>query len=434
MSFRGLHPLENMVYWMHKYYERCSMEKGETIMQKITFFGDIMIEPPILKAAKRPGGKYDFNPIFAQVKDLLAESDFVVSNLETPMAGKEAEYTKSFYVFNAPDEYADAVKNAGVDLIITANNHVFDRGVEGLKRTVKVLDEKGIPHTGTWADGKDREEAYYFDMNGTKVAVIAYTYGTNWKKGEPLAEGELSGTVNLLRDQKQLTYLKGITPRDTWVDKLTKKWLPSETRGRVRQFFGYYGNWERKDDRLHKEETAPYMAQVQADIKAAKEKADIVIFAPHTGGQFHNDPGEFTKWVVKHGLEAGADAIMASHSHAPQQLEMKGEIPCAWSLGNFSMCPYSSLMVRENMPDYGLAVHMYVEDKKIVKTTFSILKGLQKKGKQLVSWPVDKLYATLTDEKEKAQLEYDVRKTYTIITKTSLEGEVFRKEYEIPEL
>jgi len=390
-----------------------------------------MCEPPILKAAKTAGG-YDFTPMFQQVKPLLAEADLVVSNLETPLAGAAVGYTDEFYVFNAPDSYADAVKDAGVDMIITANNHTFDRGYDGLVRTIQVLDEKGIPHTGSWIEGKDREEAWYTDLDGTRVAVIAYTYATNWKKGTPLAEGPLKGTCNLLRPQTEATYLNGIAPRKTWVDKLMKNCKDKELVGRVRSWFGLYANWVRKDDYFDKEKVAPYLDAMQADIRAAKQKADIVILAPHVGGQFNNDPGEFSKYVMKKGLEAGADAVMASHSHAPQQVELIDGIPCAWSLGNFSMCPYSSLMIRDSLPDYGLAVHLYVEDKKIVRTTFSILKGVQKKGRQLVSWPVDKLYASLTSEKEREDLEYDVRKVYTIITKRNLEGDVFRKEYDLP--
>lgn len=404
-------------------------------MEKITFFGDIMCEPPVLKGAKRFGGKYDFNPIFDHVRELLSESDFVVSNLETPLAGKDASYTDEYYVFNAPDEYADAVKNAGVDLIITANNHVFDRGYDGLVRTIRVLDEKGMSHTGTWEKGANRQEAYYTDINGTKVAVIAYTYSTNWKQGKTLAQGELEGTVNLLRPQTEKTYLPGIAPKKNWVKKLlnfqgTKH---AETVGRVCEFFGYPGNYARKDDLLNKELAAPYIAKMQTDIRAAKEKADIVIFAPHTGGQFHNDPGEFSKFVIKNALKAGADAIMASHSHCPQQIQMVGEIPCAWSLGNFNMDPISSLMVTESLPQYGLAVHMYVENKKIVKTTFSAFKILRKRGRQVEVWPVDKLYLTLND-KDKKDLELEVQKLYSIVTKSGLTEDIIRKEYDIPKL
>ena len=98
-------------------------------------------------------------------------------------------------------------------------------------------------------------------------------------------------------------------------------------------------------------------------------------------------------------------------------------------MGNFSMSPNSSLMVPEALPGYGLAVHLYVEDKKIVKTTFSILKAVEKKRKLLVSWPVDELYAELKSEKEKKQLEQDVAKLLVTITGKQPAGNVIAREY-----
>ena len=86
-------------------------------------------------------------------------------------------------------------------------------------------------------------------------------------------------------------------------------------------------------------------------------------------------------------------------------------------------------MVQERLPAYGLAVHLYVEDKKIVKTTFSILKAVEKKGKLLVSWPVDELYAELKSEKEKKQLEQDVAKLLVTITGKQPAGNVIAREY-----
>ena len=139
---------------------------------RITFVGDIMCELSVLKAAKK-GKTYDFNWCFDGVRDLLKQSDYRICNLETPMAGEKAGYSENFICFNAPDTYADALKNAGFDLVATANNHTFDRGYEGLVSTIKFLDEKGIPHTGTFLPGTPREEAYYFTLGDTKVAVIA---------------------------------------------------------------------------------------------------------------------------------------------------------------------------------------------------------------------------------------------------------------------
>ena len=115
---------------------------------KITFLGDIMIEPPVLKAAKRKGGTYDFRGVFSRAKALLSESDFVVGNLETPLAGAAVGYTDTHLCFNAPDDYVDALIDAGVTLVSTANNHMFDRGYEGMERTVRVLDARRFSEGG----------------------------------------------------------------------------------------------------------------------------------------------------------------------------------------------------------------------------------------------------------------------------------------------
>ena len=403
---------------------------------KITFIGDIMCEPSVLKGAAQKDGRYDFRPMFEKVKGLLGEADYVIGNMEFPMAGEEAGYTHSYYVFNAPDAYADAVKDAGFDLISTVNNHTFDRGMDGLIRTLKVLDERGLGHTGTWAPGTQREEAFYFDVEGTKFAVIAYTYATNYTKSpdDPrcvLAEGEYKGTVNLLRHQQGGTYLPGVYRGEDKVDKLTKKFLDEEQRGRLKMLLGKEGNYARSDDKVAEDAMAPYMAQLQQDIRAAKEKADLVLCYPHMGGQFNTTPGKFSEYVTEKILDAGADAMLASHSHCIQKVQLRGEVPCAFSMGNFSMSPNSSLMVPEALPGYGLAVHLYVEDKKIVKTTFSILKAVEKKGKLLVSWPVDELYAELKSEKEKKQLEQDVAKLLATVTGKKPEGNVIAREYTV---
>ena len=130
-------------------------------------------------------------------------------------------------------------------------------------------------------------------------------------------------------------------------------------------------------------------------------------------------------------LEAGADAVMASHSHMVQKAELRSGVPCAYSLGNFNMSPLSSLAMHENLSEYGLALHLYIEDKKIVKTTFSAILNYEKKGTQVSGYPVDALYAATTDPKEKQRLEKDIMKLYGTVTGKVLTGEIIRKEYEL---
>lgn len=396
---------------------------------KITFTGDIMIEPPVLKNAKQKDGSYDFYPIFAHAQSLLSEADLLIGNLETPLAGEAAGYTDDYYCFNAPDSYADAVKKAGFHMLSTANNHTFDRGFEGAERTIRVLDEKGIGHHGSFFPDGPHPEAWYTEVNGTKIAVIAYTYGTNLGESGKrcLAVGEKANTLNLLRPQTQSSYQPFVYRGDTWVDKVFK-FLDAEKRGWVRKFFGLLPNYPRADDRLDKKIMPPYVARFQEDIRKAKENADLVLFYPHVGGQFNPYPGAFSEYIMDKALEAKPDAILASHAHMVQKAELRDGVPCFFSMGNFNMDPNSSLMVHEVLPDYGLLVHLYVEGGKIEKTTFSIIKAVRKKKGQICAWPVDELYPTL-GAKEKEQLEKDVKQMFRTVTDTELEGDIIRREY-----
>ena len=397
---------------------------------KITFLGDIMCEPPVLRGAARPDGSYDFNYTFDHVRDLIREADYTISNLETPLAGEAATYTgDDFFKFNAPDSYAEAVKAAGVDLISTVNNHTYDRGYAGMYRTLDVLDRIGLAHTGTFRQGQ-REEAFYFTLGDTKVAVIAYTYSTNYGSsgGKCLAEGEHEGTVNLLKPQTISTFLP--QKRKThWFDKLTKKFLPFELRGRIKVALGIPNQYPRSDDRLEIEPMQPHLAKLQADIQLAKQKADIVIAYPHIGGQFDPEPGPFTKYVVDRLVEFGVDAVVASHAHCVQPVCTIKGIPCAYSIGNFNMTPDSGIVWLPSLPGYGLALHLYLADKKIQKVTFSILSARHEQG-GVAPWPVDLLAPTLKGKKL-AELERSVRQIYRTTTGKDLTGPIIRKEYEL---
>ena len=407
-------------------------------MKKITFLGDIMIEPPVLKAAKQKDGSYNFDGAFARVTDLLAKSDYVVGNLETPLAGEEAGYSRNHLAFNAPDEYADACKKAGIKLLSTANNHTFDRGYEGLSRTIRVLDEKGIGHTGSCLPGTERPEAYYFELDGTKCAVICYTYGTNYGGSgrKCLAEGDYEGTLNLLRPQTETIYMPGALRAQNWADKLYKKLQPNvipsdDILGNFKRLVGMESTYTRYDDRVSAELSAPYIEKMQADIRKAKEKADLVFFYPHVGGQFNEKPGAFSCYVVDKAVEAGADGVFCTHSHIPQAMELRGKVPCSFCLGNFNMNPKSYLAMPEILTNYGYCVHLYVEGGKLLKTTFTMMKNIVEKDGQIASCPVWDLYAAMPEGRQKEALKKDITHLYGRITGRCMPEVPVQEEYEL---
>lgn len=399
-------------------------------MKKITFFGDIMCEPTVLKGAKK-GKTYDFNYIFSGVQSLLKGADYRIGNLETPLCSKEMGYCDNFADFGCPDSMADALKNANFDLLSTANNHSFDRKQEGLVYTIEQLDKRGLAHTGTFLPGTQREEAYYLDMGELTVAVICYTYNTNYTASGKYvkAEGEYADAVNLLHDQEQGTFLTTMGYGNNWFDNLTKKFIKYEKRGRIKHFFGANHAYPKPDNRLDVEKTQPYVDKFTADIQKAKEKADFVIFYPHIGGQFDPHPGLFTEYIFDKALEAGADAIIASHAHVVQKALYREGVLCAYSLGNFNMDPTSGMVFPATMPAYGLALHLYMEDKKLQKATFSLTVSRKEKGK-LISYPVHEIYPTL-NKKQQQKMQREVKWVVETVTRRPIGKDFIREEYDI---
>ena len=392
-------------------------------MSKITIVGDIMCEPLLLKAAKIPGG-YDFSPMYANIREMFQQSDFVIGNLETPLAGNKAGYVKELFSFNAPVEFALAAKEAGISLVSTANNHCMDRGFDGLIETVKSLDDIGLAHIGTYVSPEENHRTYYCDIDGTAIAVIAYTYGTNYSIHHRAMSREQEQYVNLLRPSEESVFLRQ-TKKKPLPEKVADRLLRGfkrEDRAAIKKALGMSYNFPRKDDAVNLETAAPYLMNVQRDICEAKEKADIVLFIPHIGGQFHPEPGAFTEKVIQLAEKAGADAIIASHPHIVQKAEIHNGIPCFFSIGNFSMSPNSAYLLHENLPDYGLAVNLYVEHKSIVKTTFTILKIIEKDKLMLSVYPVDQLSEPSVK---------DIKHIYRTVTGRDLSEPIIRSEYEL---
>jgi poly-gamma-glutamate synthesis protein (capsule biosynthesis protein) len=175
--------------------------------------------------------------------------------------------------------------------------------------------------------------------------------------------------------------------------------------------------------------TDAYIARMADDIREAKKNADFVLAFPHTGGQFNTSVGGFSQHIVETAIAAGADAVVASHSHVVQRAEYQNNIPCAYSLGNFSMSPLFYAIEAKHLREYGLAAHLYLSGAKVEKVTFTILKGVAKQGQQQVAWPVDALYDSLSSKRARKQLLEDVGKIYEIVMEKPLPEGPLQREY-----
>ncbi|WP_159881434.1 CapA family protein [Paenibacillus puerhi] len=245
---------------------------------RIAAVGDILVPESMIRSARIAGSaRYDFAPIFRYAAPLLRSADLTIGNLELPLGGHASRYTyrhpkTGFYTFHAPAELASDLKASGFDVLVTGNNHCLDRGMTGLIRTLDILDEAGIAHTGTFRSEAESGRPLLLDIKGVRIAVLSYSKSTN---------------------------------------RLT---LPQSCAWMV--------------NRLDEE-------QMLRELAAARRAADYTIVCPHFGKEYTHEPGKVQKRLVRMLLEGGADLVLGAHPHVVQPVVRTGGQAAAYSLGNF---------------------------------------------------------------------------------------------------
>lgn len=306
-------PEHDPVVWPVAVGERTVPRPADPV-ERITIVavGDLMVHTPQLSSAKTAGG-YDFTPCFSPVSGRLSAADLAIGNLETVLAG--GAYT-GYPSFNSPDSFAEAAVKAGFDVLTTANNHTLDRGPAGLVTTLEKLDAMGVLHTGTARTEEESNRVVVADVKGVKVAVLAYTYGTN-----------------------------GLTA------PAGKPWMVN---------------------------TISEKAMV-ADVQAARALGvDLVLVSIHNGTEYERQPSAAQAKVERAMIDAGADVVLGSHPHVLQPLEIVESVRAdgtprtafiIHSLGNFISNQ------RERYRDTGLILRFVFE--KNLKTGVTSLASVE---------------------------------------------------------
>ena len=400
-------------------------------MKKISFLGDIMCELPFLKAAQSRGN--DFYTAFSKLQPLLSESDFVVANLETPIAGEELGFTNDLYSFNTPPALLDALKKVKIDLFLTANNHCLDRGVKGLINTLDELEKRSMKHTGTFRSQEEKDNIFTYEADDTVCSFLSYNAYINDDKWMKHKKDLSSFNVNELIDMDLLKKYRDEKRAKSMPLYKFRKWLKSLIPSKVDVYikkkmgvkFKSYTDNEPMSDIV-----GSYFSNVEEDIKKAKQVSDLVFVLPHCGGQFNITPGIRSKEIFKKLLECGSDVVVGSHPHTIQNISFFDNKPCVFSLGNASMSPSSPFIVKSSLPEYGLVFHAYIENKKIVKTSFSIIKTIEEADHYSMVFPVDELFK-ISSPKQQKSLTDDLSKIYGWITgNNSFPG--INREYQLP--
>lgn len=241
----------------------------------LLFVGDLMQHQAQIDAARTSKG-YDYTDCFKHVKEKISRADIAIANLEVTLGGKPY---RGYPAFSAPDEFLFAVREAGFDVLLTANNHCLDRGTRGVNRTIQMLDSLQVLHTGTFADAEERAKSYplVVEKNGFRLVLLNYTYDTN-----------------------------GLRPQEP-----------------------VHVNY------IHREE-------IKADIlKARRMRPDVIIACMHWGVEYESLPARAEQELAEWLLSQGVDHVIGSHPHVIQPIEVRldektpGRHLVAYSLGNF---------------------------------------------------------------------------------------------------
>lgn len=347
---------------------------------KLSFLGDVMCEEPFLRAALRKGGgiKYNFDGTFNRLVPLLSKSDFIIANLETPIAGKDLRYTHELYSFNSPLEFAEALKSIGASLVLTANNHCCDRGAEGIRNTQQALDAINLPHTGTFPMNYEGKRYYSANIDGVKIAFISCTATTNAvrtqyapRESEVLLLDEQETRIRANGRLDIVGNIKSFVVRKIIGDKL---WL------KIKLAFGREAKKAYQDDTIKYTPVDAHLNLIGELIDEALTENDLVIVCPHIGGQFNPEPGRMSKYICNELVRFGASAVVASHAHVVQRTQTIGKALCAYSLGNVTMSISTPYIIMDNHPDYGAVLHLYVSPKGIKRASYSLIKMQEESG------------------------------------------------------
>ena len=206
----------------------------------LLFAGDIMGHDGQITAARDDStGTYSYDSVFKYISPLIASADIAIGNLEVTLGG--APY-KGYPAFSSPDVLAAACRNAGFDILMTANNHSADRGTKGIVRSIRVLDSLGIRHTGTWvsSEARDSLSPLMICTESMRVALLGYTYGTNGIVVPPpvivsyidtlKAAAEIKRSVDLGAD-RTIVFIHWGTEYDTLPDRQQKQTAAALLRG-----------------------------------------------------------------------------------------------------------------------------------------------------------------------------------------------------------
>jgi poly-gamma-glutamate synthesis protein (capsule biosynthesis protein) len=242
--------------------------------------GDIMAHGEVKKAALAADGGWD--ALYAPVAPVISAPDLAFGNLETPVAPDHDLGSRPF-VFNAPPEMLAALKRAGFDVVLFANNHVYDQDRPGFAESLDRIDASGLKEVGAGRTKEAAQSPLRLEVKGMKLAWF--------------------GAAQFFNDLGPTHQRNVDDPRQPYANLLD----------------------------------AP---QLLAAVAKVRPEVDAVIVSVHWGVEYMDAPRQSEIDLAHQLFDAGADVIIGSHPHVLQPVEVYRAPDgrtclCLYSLGNF---------------------------------------------------------------------------------------------------
>ena len=253
-------------------------ETEQETSARIMANGDLLYHDIIYISAKKSDGTYDFHDNFEYVKPWLKQADLVLGDFEGTV--NKDHYLAGYPLFNAPGEVMDAIKDAGYQVLDLAHNHILDSQIEGVVSTADAIEKAGMTPVGVYThESRDKAPLVIKEVNGIKVAILAYSYGFN-------------GIEQSISQEDYNRYLSDLD-----------------------------------EDKM------------KAEIERAEKEADITIIMPQMGVEYQIEPTEEQKKLYHKMIDWGADIIFGGHPHVvepAETVEKDGDKKLIiYSMGNF---------------------------------------------------------------------------------------------------
>lgn len=268
--------------------------------------GDNLVQTAVYREASyhATDGTYDFLPLYENVRGIIQSGDISILNQETLICNDQYEISGSNFNFNSPSQLGDDMIDLGFNVFTLANNHVLDKGTDGLEACLDYWDSRCQMHDdivvcGAYRNENDMQNIRVKTVDGVTFAFLAYT-----------------------------EHLNGYSiPADSPLRVV----LTSETD------------------------------VIESQIKQAKQIADVVIVAAHWGVEDVHTVSQDRMDLAQKMVEWGADVIIGHHPHTAETMEWKTRSDGTrgfvfYSLGNFISAQTDNFNLVGEIADFDVVI------------------------------------------------------------------------------